>query len=120
MFGLVNSDAMDTAVYEEFDRLERSVSGFLITEHYENGTHNLEPAGLGFINIGTIVLWPLSTAPDGWQLCNGSNISRTRYVALFGVIGTAYGVGDGSTTYTLPLEAGPGSFSYIIFSGLGT
>jgi hypothetical protein len=120
MFGLVNSDSMDAAVYQEFDRLERSVSGFLLNEHHEDGTHNLEPSGLGFVHIGSIMLWPLAVAPVGWKLCNGANISRTRYAALFGALGTAYGVGDGSTTFSIPLLAGVGATSYIIFSGQGT
>lgn len=120
MFGLLNSDSMQTPVYEEFDRLERSISGFLTTEHFEDGTHNLEPAGLGFVHIGSILLWPLAVAPEAWKLCDGANISRTRYSALFGTIGTSYGVGDGSTTFGLPLLAGVGTTSYIIFTGLGS
>jgi hypothetical protein len=120
MFGLINSDNMDTPVQEEFDRLERSFSGFLLTEHYEDGTHNMEPAGLGFVPIGTVVVWPLAAAPEGWHICDGADISRSTYSVLFGVIGIAYGAGDGSTTFTLPLEAGPGVMSYIIFTGLGS
>jgi len=40
--------------------------------------------------------------PDGWLLCVGTAISRTAYSSLFTVIGTTYGVGDGSTTFNLP------------------
>ncbi len=43
-----------------------------------------------------------STIPDGWLLCDGSAVSRTTYSALFAVIGTTWGVGDGSTTFNLP------------------
>ena len=35
-------------------------------------------------------------------MCNGGAISRTTYSALFAVIGTTYGSGDGSTTFNLP------------------
>jgi hypothetical protein len=35
-------------------------------------------------------------------LCDGSAVSRTTYAALFAVTSTAYGVGDGSTTFNLP------------------
>jgi microcystin-dependent protein len=34
--------------------------------------------------------------------CNGALVDRTTYATLFGVIGTTYGVGDGSTTFGLP------------------
>lgn len=43
-----------------------------------------------------------TTAPEGWAMCDGSAVSRTEYAALFAVIGTTYGVGDGSTTFNLP------------------
>lgn len=39
---------------------------------------------------------------DGWLLCDGSAISRTTYAELFAKIGTAYGVGDGTTTFNIP------------------
>ncbi len=34
--------------------------------------------------------------------CNGQNVSRTTYAALYAKIGTTWGVGDGITTFTLP------------------
>lgn len=39
---------------------------------------------------------------DGWFLCNGQTLSRTHYSKLFNIIGTNFGVGDGSTTFNLP------------------
>jgi phage-related tail fiber protein len=41
-------------------------------------------------------------APNGWMRCNGAAVSRTAYSALFAVIGTLYGNGDGLTTFNLP------------------
>lgn len=43
-----------------------------------------------------------TTPPPGALLCDGSAVSRTVYAALFAAIGTAWGVGDGSTTFNLP------------------
>jgi microcystin-dependent protein len=43
-----------------------------------------------------------SSAPTGWLLCNGAAVSRSTYAALFAVLGTAYGAGDGSTTFNVP------------------
>lgn len=51
---------------------------------------------------GIIELWPGSTAPEGWLLCNGQAVSRTTYANLFSVLGTTYGQGDGSTTFNVP------------------
>lgn len=52
--------------------------------------------------IGTIVGYAGVTAPDGWLICDGSVISRSLYSALFSVIGTTYGAGNGSTTFNIP------------------
>jgi len=46
--------------------------------------------------------WFGATAPAGYLLCDGSAISRTTYSALYAILGTAYGAGDGSTTFNLP------------------
>lgn len=54
------------------------------------------------IPIGQINLFSGGTIPDGWLPCDGRAISRTVYPELFAVIGTAYGTGDGSTTFNLP------------------
>lgn len=43
-----------------------------------------------------------ASAPTGWLLCDGTAVSRTTYGNLFTAIGTAYGTGDGSTTFNLP------------------
>lgn len=51
---------------------------------------------------GTIIHYAGRTVPSGWLICNGANVSRTDYAALFAAIGTIYGVGNGSTTFGLP------------------
>lgn len=51
---------------------------------------------------GEIRMWATATAPDGWLRCEGQAISRTTYSNLFAIIGTTYGVGNGSTTFNLP------------------
>lgn len=52
--------------------------------------------------VGSVIDYAGSSAPAGWVLCYGQNVSRTTYAALFAAIGVTYGVGDGSTTFTLP------------------
>lgn len=59
-----------------------------------------DPSSIGM--TGEIKIWPAATAPNGWMLCEGGAISRTTYAALFALIGTNYGVGDGSTTFNVP------------------
>lgn len=52
--------------------------------------------------VGSIKMWPVNTPPAGWLKRNGAALSRTTYAALFAVIGTTFGAGDGSTTFNLP------------------
>jgi hypothetical protein len=65
-----------------------------------NGVTIESPSGsiiayLGGGNSGT-------NDPPGWLICDGRVISRTTYSKLFAVISTTYGVGNGSTTFSLP------------------
>lgn len=52
------------------------------------------------IPVGAIMAF--HDVPAGWLQCNGAAVSRTTYAALFAVIGTKYGSGNGSTTFNLP------------------
>lgn len=56
----------------------------------------------GTEKAGDIKFHAASAIPAGWIKANGAAISRTAYGALFAVIGTAYGAGDGATTFNLP------------------
>lgn len=52
--------------------------------------------------VGVVKMYAGSTAPAGYLMCDGTAVDRTTYAALFAAIGTAYGTGDGSTTFNLP------------------
>ena len=75
-----------------------------------NGDNSKKLANTEFIQALASILVPKgcvqafagSTTPQGWLLCDGSAVSRTDYAALFAVIGTTYGTGNGSTTFNLP------------------
>ena len=61
-----------------------------------------EVINLYLMPAGTIVSYAGASVPTGWLLCNGANVSRTTYANLFNAIGTRWGAGNGSTTFTLP------------------
>ncbi len=63
---------------------------------------NGNSVNLGVIPSGCIMSYAGATTPAGWLICDGSAISRTTYSNLFANIGTAYGSGDGTTTFNLP------------------
>ena len=55
------------------------------------------------------------TIPSGWVLSTGgAAISRTTYAGLFALIGTTYGVGDGSTTFNPPNVPAVAGIPFII------
>jgi len=73
--------------------------------NYEATRYDFDGAnltGIEGIPTGTITPWSQATPPSGFLECEGSAVSRSTYAALFAVIGTTYGVGDGSTTFNLP------------------
>lgn len=51
---------------------------------------------------GAILDFAGATAPSGYLLCDGQAVSRSIYSTLFGVIGTTWGAGNGSTTFNVP------------------
>lgn len=54
------------------------------------------------VRTGMFLPYGGTTAPTGYLMCDGAAVSRTTYSALFAVLGTAYGTGDGSTTFNVP------------------
>jgi microcystin-dependent protein len=73
--------------------------------NYEATRYDFDGANLSGIEgipTATIVPWSTASVPSGFLECNGSEVSRSTYATLFGIIGTTYGVGDGSTTFNVP------------------
>jgi microcystin-dependent protein len=71
---------------------------------------------------GSIQMWPLASAPTGYLLCSGAAVSRTTYAALFAILGTTFGAGDGSTTFNLPnytdrMPIGSGTIAALAATG---
>lgn len=68
--------------------------------------------GANFLPIGVSAIWngDLSGIPDGCLVEDGTAISRTQNSALFSVIGTRFGAGDGFSTFNLPNRIG--KFTY--------
>jgi len=54
------------------------------------------------IPTGCIIPWSDTSVPTGFLECNGAAVSRSTYAALFAIVATTYGAGNGSTTFNLP------------------
>lgn len=60
------------------------------------------PAVADTYEAGDLKASARSSPSSGWLLCDGSAVSRTTYATLFAAIGTAYGAGNGTTTFNVP------------------
>lgn len=83
-----------------------SVSDGGVMSGLASPTASSDAATKGYVDarLPTGIISPFggSSAPSGWLLCAGQAVSRSAYAALFAVVGTTYGAGDGSTTFNLP------------------
>ena len=58
--------------------------------------------GIEGIPTATIVPWSSASVPTGFLECNGQAVSRSTYSALFAIVASTYGGGDGSSTFNVP------------------
>ena len=59
--------------------------------------------------VGEYAFMPVNTPPNAnYFLCDGAEFNRTTFAVLFALIGTSFGVGNGSTTANLPDFRGRG------------
>jgi microcystin-dependent protein len=73
--------------------------------------HITKANGAAMTGAGEYFYWPIGSTPVYGLSCNGAAVSRTVYQALFGIIGTVFGVGDGSTTFNIPNI--PADYSFV-------
>jgi microcystin-dependent protein len=78
-----------------------TVSGGVVTQVFN---YDYQSPFYDFNTPPATVIWQASQDMPigGYLYCNGQAVSRDEYRQLFRKIGTAYGVGDGSTTFNLP------------------
>ena len=69
-----NTNTNSPLLYGEFDNDIIRINGNLeVTGDLDiSGTNNTTP-------IGTIQMWPTSTAPDGWLICNGTTFDASSF-----------------------------------------
>ena len=83
-------------------RLNRDANNFSTA-----GTQNLNnmiDSRIGAVTgapVGTVIAYMGTDEPEGFLLMDGRELSRTTYAALFAVIGTSQGAGNGSTTFNI-------------------
>ena len=75
------------------------MANYEATKYNFNGS---DLTGIEGIPTATIVPWSSASVPTGFLECNGQTVSRSTYSALFAIVGTTYGAGDGSSTFLVP------------------
>lgn len=68
----------------------------------QNAANNAQTKADQAAPVASLTYMAVNVVPTGWLKCNGAEVSRTTYAALFAVIGTTYGPGNGTTTFNLP------------------
>lgn len=88
--GEIQEDGIYEVVYDT--TLNGAVGGWLL----------LNPAQVDVVLPGFIMPFGGTSTPLGYMACDGAAVSRTTYAALFAAIGTAWGAGNGTTTFNIP------------------
>ena len=85
----------------------KSVLDSITQENIDNWNNGTGGGNGEVLPIGTMIPYgSQNNIPTNWRICDGSEVSRTDYAELFNIIGTAYGEGDGTTTFNLPNKKG--------------
>jgi microcystin-dependent protein len=88
----------------EIERIRYQISAIIGQTYWYNApATNLATAQNVVVPVGGVIDYPSATPPNSsYLLANGQAIGRIAYATLFGLIGTAFGTGDGSTTFNIP------------------
>ena len=97
-YSISDADIFEIAIYGS----SSTPDTFSITDYIDIGGSGESSTLYADNPIGSIIPYGGANAPTGWFLCDGQAISRSDYADLFNAIGTAFGSGDGSTTFNLP------------------
>ena len=90
-----NAGGSSVAVFTGSGAALTNLSGGQITAGTVTTTALAKTVAQSLVPAGTIIAYGgAKFAPDGWLLCNGANLERAQYPALFGVINTNFGTYD--------------------------
>lgn len=111
----ISSNAVTTTKLQDGSVTNAKLAGGITSQKIgagQIGTSNLADGAVTSSKLGSdvqaiptgvvVAFATAAAAPSGWLLCDGSSVSRSTYSALYAVLGTTWGQGDGSTTFNLP------------------
>lgn len=76
----------------------------ILAEQYNDLRTDVVEVFESAVPVGSVTMWAGGSGdvPSGWNLCDGSAISRSTYSDLYTLLGNTFGAGDGSTTFNVP------------------
>lgn len=101
-FANLNSDKIETSVLDTDTALAANSDAKVATQKAVKAYIDALGGLSNLVPTGSILPYGAATAPSNYLLCDGSEVSRSTYATLFGIVSTNYGVGNGSTTFNLP------------------
>lgn len=101
-FSALNTDKIETSYLDTDTTLAANSDSKIATQRAVKAFVEATAGTTFLVPTGAILPYGAASAPSNYLLCDGSAVSRATYVTLFGVIGTTYGSGDGSTTFNVP------------------
>jgi len=101
-FAALNTDKIETSVLDTDTALAANSDSKIATQKAVKAYVDAIAGQTYLVPTGAILPYGGTSAPSNFLLCDGSAVSRATYATLFGILGTAYGVGDGATTFNLP------------------
>lgn len=90
------TEAKAADVMADLNALVTAVNGKLDLENLAESIRN------ALLPTGSLIAVAMGSAPTGFLLCQGQEVSRTTYATLFSKIGTTFGAGNGTTTFNVP------------------
>lgn len=101
-FSNLNTDKIETSTLDTDTALAANSDAKIATQKAVKAYIDALGGQTFLVPTGAIMPYGGSSAPANFLLCDGAAVSRATYSILFGIIGTAFGVGDGSSTFNLP------------------
>jgi len=100
--GLKSPTSVSSNITFSLPASDGNAGEFLQTDGSGNLSFSAAGGAQGGVPSGAVFCMAVAIVPSGYLECNGAAVSRTGYAALFAVIGTQYGAGNGSSTFNLP------------------
>lgn len=101
-FANLNADKIETSYLDTDTTLAANSDARVATQKAVKAYVDATGGQTFLVPTGAILPYGASTAPSNFLLCDGTEVSRSTYSTLFGVISTTYGAGNGTTTFNLP------------------